>query len=156
MNIATDQPTIKETLARMDDSWSSFSEAVHALPTETLDARLGENAWSRKQMLAHIAVWHDLTSERLTGFGETGMPVVHEEDEDIVNARAARSAEGRTTGEVLLSMDESFRRLRREVARLSNEQLAAHDGWASRMIAGNTYGHYGEHMVDLDRRAAGG
>ena len=47
---------------------------------------------------------------------------------------------------------ESYRRLRREVARLSNEQLAAHDSWAAAVISGNTDRHYAEHAVDLDAR----
>jgi DinB family protein len=152
MNVATDQPTTRELLARMDEAWASFSRGVHALPTEVLEQKLGEREWSRKQMLAHIAMWHDLTAERLAGFGETGEPVAHDEDDDVTNARAARGAEGRTTGEVLLAMDESYRRLRREVSRLSNDQVAAHDAWAARAIAGNTYGHYDDHRADLDAR----
>src|SRR4051812_41283444 len=116
MNVATDQPTVKELLARIDDEWASFSGQVHAFPTELLEVKLGENEWSRKQMLAHIAVWHDLASERLISFMENGRPVDVEEDDDVVNARAARAAGGRTTGEVILALDESFRRLRREVA----------------------------------------
>ena len=44
------------------------------------------------------------------------------------------------------------RRLRREVARLTNDQLAAHDSWAASVIRGNTDRHYAEHAVDLDAR----
>jgi hypothetical protein len=152
MDVAPDQPTVKELLARMDQGWAWFSRAVHGLPTEVLDERLGADGWTRKQMLAHVAVWHDLTTERLTGFSETGQPPEFDEDADTINARAARSAAGRTTGEILLALDESFRRMRREVARLSNEQLAAHDAWAAAMIAGNAHGHYDEHRADLDAR----
>jgi uncharacterized damage-inducible protein DinB len=154
MDVATDQPTIKEVLSRMDDGWSSFVQAVRALPAERLEQHLGEDGWTRKQMLAHIAVWHDLTIDRLAERAETGRPVEAEEDEDGVNARAARGAVGRTTGEVILGMEESFRRLRREVARMSNEQVAANDSWAAAVIAANTYRHYGEHLADLDRRSA--
>jgi hypothetical protein len=153
MNVATDQPTTKDLLARMDDAWSSFSHAVHALPTELLDQKLGEDQWSRKQMLAHIATWHDLTVERLAGFLDSGLPTTIDEDEDTINARAARGAEGRTTGEVLLALDESYRHLRREVGRLSNEQLAMHEGWAPRVVAENTFGHYTDHTADLDRKS---
>jgi hypothetical protein len=152
MDVAADQPTVKEMLARMDDGWTAFWKAVHALPIELLDARLGEDAWTRKQMLAHIATWHDLTVDRLGQFAETGEPVELDEDDDVINARAARGAIGRTTGEILLAVEESYRRLRREVARLSNEQLAAHDSWAAGVISGNTDHHYAEHAVDLDAR----
>lgn len=152
MNVATDQPTTKELLARMDDGWASFSRAVHALPTETLEQKLGENEWSRKQMLAHLAQWHDLTAERLGAFLDNGEPVEVAGEDDVINARAARAAEGRTTGEVLLTLDESYRHLRREVARLSNEQVAAHEAWAAHVIAGNTYAHYDDHRADLEKR----
>jgi hypothetical protein len=152
MDVAADQPTVKEMLVRMDDGWSAFWTRVQALPVELLDARLGEDAWTRKQMLAHITTWHDLTIDRLGQFAETGEPVELDEDGDVINARAARGAIGRTTGEILLSVEESYRRLRREVARLSNEQLAAHDSWAAAVISGNTDRHYAEHAVDLDAR----
>jgi hypothetical protein len=154
MDVVTDQPTAKEVLARIDAGWAAFSEAVHATPVERLEMRLAEDGWTRKQMLAHIAIWHDLTIERLTEYAETGKPPAIEENEDGVNARAARGAGGRTVGEVVLAMDESFRRLRRELARMTNEQLAANDSWAASVIAANTWRHYGEHLPDLDRRTA--
>jgi hypothetical protein len=154
MDVVTDQPTVKEVLSRMDDGWTTFVQAVRAMPAERLEQRLGEGGWTRKQMLAHIAIWHDLTIDRLAEQAETGKPVEVEEDEDGVNARAARGAVGRTTGEVILGMEESFRRLRREVARMTNEQVAANDAWAAAVIAANTYRHYGEHLPDLDRKSA--
>ncbi len=153
MDVAADQPTVREVLARMDRGWADFSARLHALPVELLDGRLGEDAWTRKQMLAHVAVWHDLTVDRLGEFAETGRPAELDEDGDAINARAARAAVGRTSGEVLLTLDESYRRLRREVARLTNEQLAAHGSWAASVISANTDRHYAEHAVDLDARA---
>jgi hypothetical protein len=152
MDVAPDQPTTRELLARMDGAWSSFSTAVRELPAELLDGRLGEDAWTRKQMLAHIAAWHELTIDRLEEFIETGTPAELDDDADAINARAARAAIGRSNGEVLLAMEESYRRLRREVARLTNDQLAAHDSWAATLIRNNTDVHYAEHHADLDAR----
>ena len=152
MNVATEQPTVKQVLARMDEGWEAFSRAVHALPPQQLEEKLGEGAWTRKQMLAHIGVWHDLAGERLAAFLDSGRPVALEEGEDAVNARAARSAVGRTSGEIVLVLEESYRHLRRRVAMLTDEQLAARDAWAARTIAGNSYGHYGEHTADVQRR----
>jgi len=152
MNLATEQPTVKTTLARVDEGWNAFIHAVLALPPQLLEQKLGEHAWTRKQMLAHVAVWHDLATERLAGFLETGRPIALEDDDETVNARAARGAEGRTSGEVLLVVQESYRRLRRQIAQLTDEQLSARDAWAARTIAGNTYGHYTEHAADVARR----
>lgn len=151
MNTTTEQSTLSETLALMDDAWATFRERVHLLPSEQLGLRLTQGGWTRKQMLAHIAAWHDLTVDRLARFVESGRPGATPDDEDVLNARTARAAEGRTTGEVLLGMEDSYRRLRREVGRLSDAQLAAHDDWAAAIIAGNTYDHYADHLDDLRR-----
>jgi hypothetical protein len=144
-----DPLTLAETLARMDEGWAAFHGRVTSLPTEKLELRIGEGQWTRKQMLAHIATWHDLTVERLGRFAESGEPAELAEHEDRVNARAARAAEGRTTGEILLGMTDSYRRLRRQVDVLSDAQLAAHDAWAAFVIAGNSFDHYAEHLPDL-------
>jgi hypothetical protein len=148
-----DQPLVRNVLRRMDEGWATFSAKVRSIPPEQLPIPIGEGAWTRKQMLAHITAWHDLTSDRLGRFVETGEPaeLPGDEAEDVINARIARSADGRTTGEVLYGIEDSYRRLRRAVARLSDEQVAANDGWASAVIAGNSFDHYTEHLPDLAR-----
>ncbi len=147
-----DQPLVRNTLRRMDEGWAAFDDHVKALRSEQLTTRLGEGEWTRKQMLAHITTWHELTTDRLLKFGETAEPVglPGDEQEDSINARTARSSEGRTTGEIVIAMTDSHRRLRRAVAALTDEQLAAHDGWAAAVIAGNSFEHYEEHLRDLD------
>jgi hypothetical protein len=146
---ASDQPLVRNTLRRMDEAWEAFNERVRALPSEQLELSLGEGSWTRKQMLGHITTWHELTVDRLARFGESGEPVELPDDTDTINARASRAAVGRTTGEIVLGIGDSYRRLRREVTRLTDEQLAANDGWASSVIAGNTFDHYAEHLADL-------
>ena len=149
MTATDDQPLVRRTLGRMDDAWTGFRNRAHAVPAERLGARIGEDGWTLKQMLGHVGTWHDLTVERLARFAESGEPVELLEETDAINARAARGAGGRTTGEILLGIDDSYRRLRREVARLSDDQLAANDGWAAAVIAGNTFDHYEEHLAEL-------
>jgi hypothetical protein len=144
-----DQPLLRRTLGRMDESWTAFRERAQAIPVERLEARIGSDGWSLKQMLAHIWTWHDLTSDRLNRFAASGEPVDLESDTNAINARAARTAGGRTTGEILMAIDDSYRRLRREAARLTDAQLAADDGWAATILAGNTWEHYTEHLPDL-------
>lgn len=150
-----DQPLVRNTLRRMDEGWATFSERVNALRAEQLTIRLGEGEWTRKQMLAHVTTWHELTTDRLLRFATSGEPVglPGDEHEDAINARVARSSEGRTTGEIVLAMTDSHRRLRRAVAALTDDQLAANDGWAASVIAGNTFDHYEGHLPDLETRA---
>ena len=148
MTETTSTPTRDETLRLMDDGWAGFHGRVTATPSEQLELHIGDG-WTRKQMLAHIATWHDLTVDRLTRFADSGEPSDLAESEDAINARAARAAEGRTSGEIVLSMADSYRRLRREVSTLTDAQLAANEGWAASIIAGNSHGHYAEHLPDL-------
>jgi hypothetical protein len=137
-----------EILARLDEAWADFRQMVAALPTELLDDAPADG-WSRKQILAHISAWHDLTSGVLAHFALHGELIETAEPDDVVNARVARAAEGRTTGEVVGALDASFRRLRRQVAHLSDDQWAADDGHALRVLAESSYDHYAEHHADF-------
>lgn len=148
MDTTSGPPTVAETLARMDEGWADFQRRVHAIPGQMLEEHVSTDSWTRKQMLAHVATWHEITIERLSALINTGEPQ-EAPDEDAINARAARAAVGRTSGEILLDIEHTYRQLRRKVARLTDEQLAAHDDWAGAVIAGNTFGHYREHLADL-------
>jgi hypothetical protein len=152
-----DQPLVRNTLRRMEEGWTAFSEKVSALGNEQLMTRLGEGAWTRKQMLAHISAWHELTTERLLKFAVSGEPVglPGDEDEDAINLRTARASDGRTSGEIVVATADTQRRLRRTVSGMTDAQLAAHDGWASAVIAGNTFEHYEQHLPDLDPSRGG-
>lgn len=149
MTTETDALTVREALARMDAGWTAFSGTMKSMPNEQLEERLGDDAWTRKQMLAHISTWHDMTVDRLGRFMDSGEPVDFDEHEDAINARAARAATGRTTGEIIQGVEDSYRRLHRQVSRLSDAQLVDHDGFAAAIIAGNSYGHYRQHLADL-------
>lgn len=149
---SADQPLVRNTLRRMDEGWSAFEARASGLRNDQLTERLGEGAWTRKQMLAHISTWHELTTDRLLRFGESGEPVglPGDEGEDSINLRSARASDGRTSGEVVVALTDTHRRLRRTVAAMTDAQLAAHDGWAAAVVAGNSFEHYEEHLADLD------
>jgi hypothetical protein len=144
-----EQPLLQQTLERMDESWAAFRARALAIPPERLSIPVAPGGWSIKQMLAHIWTWHDLTIDRLSRFRESGAAVELPEEADAINARAARTAGGRTTGEILMGIDDSYRRLRHQAERLTDAQLAAEAGWAAAILAGNTYEHYAEHLADL-------
>ncbi|HEY7599199.1 MAG TPA: hypothetical protein VH741_04660, partial [Candidatus Limnocylindrales bacterium] len=46
-------------------------------------------------------------------------------------------------------VEATYARLRRQMLRMTDDDLRLGDGWAAERIAGNTYDHYEEHMPDL-------
>jgi len=140
--------TLSEMFALVDDGWRQFLRSASAFPNERMDERLNDG-WTRKQMLAHISAWHDLTHDRLGKLILTGEAAAFTDSADAFNARVARQAIGRTAGETLKEMEMTFNRLRRQLGRLTDEQLSADSGWAARVIAANTYEHYEEHRGDV-------
>jgi hypothetical protein len=141
--------TLRQLLARVDEAFADFRAAAYRYPAEHMTDRLTEDGWTRKQMLAHISAWHELTSDRLTKMVLTGKPVPLDREVDSVNAGAARIAVGKSVGEVLKDTEMTMGRLRRQILRMTDEQIHAEDDWAINMIASNTYGHYVDHMADL-------
>jgi hypothetical protein len=141
--------TLRQLLERVDAAFAEFRAAAYRYPAEHMTDRLTNDGWTRKQMLAHIAAWHDLTAERLTKFALSGQPVPLGREVDAVNAQAARVAIGKSVGEVLKDTEMTMGRLRRQVLRMTDDQMHAQDDWAMNMVASNTYAHYPEHMADL-------
>jgi hypothetical protein len=141
--------TVRDALKAMDAAWVAFRDTAARFPGERMDEHLSEDGWTRKQMLAHIAAWHDLTTERLGKFALGDKPVPLDGDENTINARVARQAIGKTAGEVLKDMEATFNKLRRRLQGMSDQQLTAHRGWAATIVADNTHEHYAEHMADI-------
>lgn len=147
--VPTDPTTVAELLMRVDAGWSSFRDAVHALDEDEWDDEVPGGGWTRRKMLNHIRVWHELTTLRLRQFQESGERPPSPGDEDVINAQAAADADLRTRESILTQLDESLARLREEISRLRDDQLPLLDGWPVGVVAGNTYGHYDEHRADV-------
>ncbi len=141
--------SMRETLRWVEQAWHAFRAAAARFPNERMDEHLTEGGWTRKQMLAHIAAWHDLTTDRLGKLIAAGQPADLDEADDVINARVARRAIGRTAGEVIKDMEATFNRLHRLLQHMTDAQLLAHDAWAAQVIAGNTYKHYAEHFAEV-------
>jgi hypothetical protein len=149
----TDVPvptSVSELVAAADGGWLWFRAAVDALAEEDWEDPVPGGGWTRRKMLNHIRVWHEITARRLSQFLETGERPPSPGDEDAINAQAAADADIRSRKVILDGLDESFARLRFEIERLRDDQLTAHDGWPVVVVAGNTHGHYEEHRRDVE------
>src|SRR5258706_2151256 len=149
--------TSKELLARVDESWRGFREAVRHVGRAKMDEQTG-GGWTFHDLFAHIAGWHDLTARRLRVFRTEGRfpgynggvgGVAPFKDVDEFNARVVSSH--RLVGPEALTdeLDTSFRALRAEIEGLTDAQVHANAGWAIAIVAGNTYRPYEEHAKEL-------
>lgn len=163
MASTTTPGTSRELLARMDDGWRRFREAVRHVGRTKIDEPTGAG-WTHHDLFAHIAGWHDLTARRMRVYRAEGRFLEYNEgvggiaaftDGDEFNARLVSSH--RLVGAEALTdeLDTTFRSLRAEIAQLTDEQVRANDDWVIGVVGGNTYGHYLEHAKELGLPQAG-
>ena len=157
MASTTTPATSKELLARMDEGWQRVREAVRHVGRAKMDEPTG-SGWTYHDLFAHIAGWHDLTVRRMRAYRAEGRFPEYNEgvggippftDADEFNARLVSSH--RLVGAEALTdeLDTTFRSLRAEIARLTDAQVRANDGWVGGVVRGNTFGHYEEHAKEL-------
>jgi hypothetical protein len=138
----------KDVARVVNAGWINFRLALMSLGEAGLEAKT-RVGWTFKGMAAHCAGWEKLTVDRLRTLRETGEQSSSGLDTDEFNARLASEADSKTAAEVLRDLDAAHTKMVEEIEKLTPEQLRAHDGWALAIIAGNSYGHYGEHHAEL-------
>ena len=158
MASTTTPVTSSELLAQVDHAWRQFREAVRGVGRARMNERTG-SGWTYRDLLAHVAAWHDLTTRRLRRFRETGtFPGPGDEvslglsasaDADDFNARVMASHRLVGAEALLDELDTAFRSLRSELTMLSDDQIHENDDWVVTIVTGNTLGHYQEHAKEL-------
>ncbi|HKY50124.1 MAG TPA: maleylpyruvate isomerase N-terminal domain-containing protein, partial [Candidatus Limnocylindria bacterium] len=125
-----------------------FRLALMSLGLSGLEAKTSAG-WTFKDLVAHVAWWADLTTRRLEHFRRTGEPMGSGGDADELNAAVVEHTKGRDAREVLRELDAATDKLFLEIEKLDDTQLHANDDWPIALVAGNTYGHFAEHHVEL-------
>jgi hypothetical protein len=150
-----DEPDLPEEwttdalLAKVDAGKAWLDGRLAEFPEERLDDPVS-GGWTRRQMLRHLTVWHELTTRRLAEYQQTGQRPGMPGTADEVNEGAMASAAGRSREQLMSELDASFDALRAEIAKLRDEQLPELEYWPGGVVVGNTYGHYEEHRADLE------
>lgn len=167
---------VVDLLARMDEAWPRFRRMASLIGLRAL-GRPTPAGWTYKEMLAHVAAWHDLTARRFATYRETGRTDPRADraaretygalgfsapakerllaawDPDAFNAAVREAASGRPPAMVLADLASSFGRLRDAVAALDDAQAAAHvsegRSFVDVVLAANAHGHYDEHREEL-------
>ena len=138
-----------DLLALVQTSWTPFRLAIGAIGLPSLEEKTW-TGWTYKDLVGHAAAWEDRAASRLATFRESGgktQPGV--DDTDEFNAAVVERTRGRDAREVLGELDAAHARIVGEIAKLSAELIHANDGWAIAVVAGNTYGHYADHLDEI-------
>ena len=129
-------------------AWVPFRLAVLSIGLSGLDAQTS-SGWTYKDLVAHAAGWFDLTIQRLARFRETGDITDPGGTADEINAGIVERTRGRDARGILDELDASMKGLLAEIRKLDDTQIHANDDWVIALVAGNTYGHFAEHHVEL-------
>jgi len=140
--------TAKDLAAAVNAGWINFRLALMSLGAAGLEATTPVG-WTYKALAQHTAGWEDLTVKRLGRLRESGQFATSGVDTDAFNGEMAERAKERSGPDVLADLDAAHTRLVAEVEKLTPEQIRANDEWAIAVVAGNSYGHYGEHHAEL-------
>jgi hypothetical protein len=140
--------TSKELANIAGRAWIAFRLAVLSIGLPGLDAQTS-SGWTYRDLVAHVPAWFDLTIDRLAKFRATGDTRGPGGEVDDINAAVVARTRGRDVLEILDGLDASMTKLLVEIEKLSDEQIHANDGWVMAIVAGNTYGHFAEHHVEL-------
>ena len=138
-----------DLLALVQTSWTPFRLAIGAIGLPSLEEKTS-TGWTYKDLVAHAAAWEDRTASRLATFREsaaTTYPGV--DDTDEFNAAVVERTRGRDAREVVGELDAAHARIVAEIGKLSREQIHANDDWVIAIVAGNTYGHYADHLDEI-------
>ena len=147
VDLAAVLTTPKDVAMAVNSGWTSFRLAVMSLGESGM-AQQSRAGWTFKQMVAHAAAWEDRAATRLVQLREGGVkqePV----EADAFNAQVAAAAATRPASEVLRELDATHARLVAEIERIDPARLHRGDEALIGYLAGNSYGHYGEHWVEL-------
>ncbi|HEU5287712.1 MAG TPA: maleylpyruvate isomerase N-terminal domain-containing protein [Candidatus Limnocylindria bacterium] len=137
-----------DLVAVVQQGWTTFRLAVMSLGVSGLE-RTSPAGWTYKAMVAHCAGWERLTVTRLRTLREAGTFELSGVQTDEFNAKMAEDAASRDVRDVLEDLQTAHAELVAEIGKLSPQQIHANDDWAIAVVAGNSYGHYGEHHAEL-------
>jgi hypothetical protein len=137
-----------DLVAVVQTPWTGFRLAIGAIGLPSLEEKTA-TGWTYKDLVAHVAAWEDRTASRLATFRESGANPAGVDDTDDFNAAVVERTRGRDAREVLGELDAAHARIVGEIGKLSPKQIHASDDWVIAIVAGNTYGHYADHLDEI-------
>jgi hypothetical protein len=134
-----------ELLERLTEGWRPFRRALRRVGLRPLSSKTPAG-WTGKAMLSHLAHWlesfHEWLPERLAG--RRGRIPDWQAENDLEEASAAE----RPAHEIITRLDDAYERVLRAVKALPEDEDV--DFMAIRLIAATSYGHFAEHLAEIE------
>jgi Mycothiol maleylpyruvate isomerase N-terminal domain len=128
-----------------DAGWRELHARLTALADEDWTKPGVVEDWTAKDLLAHVAVWHASTTDRLESLRTTGSLPPHPEVDDFNREQYERNRD-LTLHEVQAMSGAARHRFREEVDLLADEP----GDQLTQVVNGNSTDHYLEHIPHLD------
>ena len=142
--------TKEELLNEAAREYKSFHEALQGL-NESQMSEVWLGTWAVKDIVAHIAGWHEEMGPALERLSRGERPIaegVSYEDVDAWNARFASARRGTPVADVLLELDKTHEYFLRVAAGVPGERFQpGKTAW--KIVDQNTAHHYREHAEQI-------
>ncbi len=134
-----------ELLERMREGWRPFRRAVARVGLRPLSDST-KAGWTGKALLSHLGFWlealEEALPERLAGRrGPIRIPQAE-------NDRETAAADARSAHEVVKRLDDAYKKVVEAVSALPPDEDVHF--MAVRLIAGESYGHFAEHLPEIE------
>ena len=144
---------IRRDYVRLDTLLGTLSEDQLTTPNVN-------DSWSVKDNIAHLSAWHRRLIANLQAVKERREPpkLWDSDDLDEVNEIIYQQSKDRSLTDVQAELHATYRDVVALVESMSNEELNRPLDWlegqpVTASIAGNTYGHYQEHIDIIEHWA---
>jgi hypothetical protein len=147
-------------LDNMQRGYAALEAVLTPLDQDQVTTAGVNGDWSIKDILAHIVTWQQVLVDRLQAATRGEKPATlldgTEEEVDRLNAQFYEESKGRPFAQVLADFRTSYWQIVEIVQTISDEELTDPHRFAWmggeplwRLIAGDTYGHYPEHIESI-------
>jgi hypothetical protein len=142
--------TKEELLNEAAREYKSFHEALQGL-NEAQMSQVWLGTWAVKDIVAHIAGWHEEMGPALERLARGERPIregISYDDVDAWNARFAAARRDTPVADVLLELDKTHEYFLRAAAGVPAERFQ-HGKTAWKIVDQNTAHHYREHAEQI-------
>jgi hypothetical protein len=128
-----------ERQERIEADWADLHQALEGIPDERMSEPGIVDAWSVKDLIAHISFWEEYLVERIEA-QRAGSPISRP-DVDTLNADVAAERAEWSLRHAREHASAAHARMLQELARSPNAP--------ERLVAVNTWEHYAEHAAHI-------